>query len=94
VAPGEEPRFFDDIGCLATFVKAGRAPAGATAFVTDYRTRDWIRADRAVYARVPGLQTPMGSQLVAHADAATPTGTPVALSELFGPAGPPAGVAR
>ena len=35
VAPGELPRFFDDLGCLADYLKAGRAPAGATAFVAD-----------------------------------------------------------
>ena len=98
VAPGEVPRFFDDLGCLADFVKAARAPAEAIAFVADHRTRAWVRADRAVYARVPGLETPMGSHVVAHADAASRdqdgdarAGTPLPATELFGPAGPPAG---
>ena len=54
VAPGELPRFFDDLGCLADYLKAGKAPAGATAFVADHRTKAWVRADRAVYTRVPG----------------------------------------
>jgi copper chaperone NosL len=101
VAPGELPRFFDDLGCLAAFLEAGKAPAGATAFVADHRTRAWVRADRAVYARVPGLATPMGSALAAHADAASREvdpaargGTPVPARELFGPGGPPAGSAR
>src|SRR5512143_1808762 len=101
VAPGELPRFFDDLGCLADFLKAGRAPPGATAFVADHRTKVWVRADRAVYSRVPGLETPMGSHLVAHADAASraadadaQTGVLVTLSELFGPGGPPAGEVR
>ena len=101
VAPGELPRFFDDLGCLAGFVKAGKAPAGAVAFVADHRTKAWVRADRAVYTRVPGLETPMGSHVIAHADAASRDqdadasgGTPVALPELFGPAGPPAGEKR
>ena len=71
VAPGELPRFFDDLGCLADYLKAGKAPAGATAFVADHRTRAWVRADRAVYTRVPGLETPMGSHAIAHADAAS-----------------------
>jgi copper chaperone NosL len=100
-APGELPRFFDDIGCLATFLKAGKAPAQAVAYVADHRTKAWIRADRAVYARVSGLATPMGSQLVAHADAASReqdpdarVGTPVAPAELFGPGGPPVGSGR
>jgi copper chaperone NosL len=101
VAPGEEPRFFDDVGCLSAFLKAGRAPAGATAFVADHRTREWIRADRAVYTRVPGLETPMGSKLVAHADpssrdqdAAAHAGAPVSMAELFAAGEPPAGHPR
>jgi copper chaperone NosL len=92
VAPGEVPRFFDDLGCLADFLKAGKTPAGAVAFVADHRTKAWVRADRAVYTRVPGLETPMGSHVVAHADAASRDadpdargGSPVPASEMFGP---------
>jgi copper chaperone NosL len=101
VAPRELPRFFDDLGCLAGFLKAGKAPAGAVAFVADHRTRAWVRADRAIYTRVPGLETPMGSHVVAHADAVSRDqdadargGTPVPVSELFGPGGPPTGERR
>jgi copper chaperone NosL len=91
VAPGEEPRFFDDVGCLGDYLRAGRAPANAVVFVADHRTRAWVRADRALYSRVPGLETPMGSHVVAHADAASLAadpdardGTPVTAAELFG----------
>jgi len=101
VAPGELPRFFDDLGCLFSFVKGGRASAGAAAFVADHRTKQWVRADRAIYTRVPGLETPMSSHLLAHADAASRAqdqdargGTPVAAGELFGPTGPPSGAGR
>jgi copper chaperone NosL len=101
VAPGELPRFFDDLGCLADHLKAGKAPAGAVAFVADHRTRAWVRADRAVFTRVPGLETPMGSHLIAHADAASRDqdadargGTPVPATDLFGPGGPPGGDTR
>lgn len=101
VAPGELPRFFDDLGCLAAFLKAGKAPPGAAAFVADHRTKAWIRADRAVYTRVPGLATPMASRLMAHAepasrdkDADAAGGTPVTRQELFGPDGPPGERAR
>jgi len=94
VAPGELPRFFDDLGCLADFLKAGKAPAGAVAFVADHRTKAWVRADRAVYTRVPGLETPMGSHVIAHSDAASRdadpdarTGQPVSAAELFGAQG-------
>jgi copper chaperone NosL len=101
VAPGEVPRFFDDLGCLADYVKSGKAPGEATAFVADHRTKAWVRADRALYTRVPGLETPMGSHVIAHADATSReqdadarSGSPVAPSELFGSAGPPVGGAR
>ncbi len=101
VAPGELPRFFDDLGCLAGFVKGGKVPPGAVTFVADHRTREWVRADRAVYTRVPGLETPMGSHVIAHADAASRDqdpvargGSPVSVAELFGPSGPPTGEDR
>lgn len=99
VAPGELPRFFDDIGCLADWLMQQRAlPADAVAYVADHRTRAWVRADLATYTRVPGLETPMGSHVIAHADAASRDldpdageGAPVARAELFGAAGLPAG---
>ena len=101
VAPGEVPRFFDDLGCLADYLRAGKAPAGATAFVSDHRTKAWVRADRAVYTRVPGLETPMGSHVVAHVDAASRdqdpdarAGAPVSAAEVFGTGGLPVGDAK
>jgi copper chaperone NosL len=79
VAPGEEPLFFDDVGCLAAFVKAhADLPNGAVAYVSDHRTHAWVRADRAVYTRVSGLDTPMQSHLVAHADALSRQADPLA----------------
>lgn len=97
VAPNEEPRFFDDIGCLAAFLKGGGAPArGQIAFVADHRAKQWVRAASALYTRVPGLQTPMNSSLVAHADAASRDadasargGSPVSVADVFGPGGVP-----
>ncbi|HET9316349.1 MAG TPA: hypothetical protein VFQ51_12220 [Vicinamibacteria bacterium] len=101
VAPGELPRFFDDLGCLGGYLKAGRAPAHAAVFVADHRTRAWVRAQDAVVTRVPALATPMGSHLIAHADAASRDqdpaareGMPVAPSEAFGPGVTPGGNAR
>jgi copper chaperone NosL len=91
VAPGELSRFFDDLGCLAGFLKGRRAPAGAAVFVADHRTRAWIRAGDAVFTRVPRIATPMGSHLVAHASAASrdldpaaPGGTPIPAAEILG----------
>jgi copper chaperone NosL len=70
-APGEEPAFFDDIGCLRDFLR-GRAPgAGAVAYVADHRTGNWARAAGAVYDLCRSIDTPMGSHLIAHADASS-----------------------
>lgn len=99
VAPGEEPRFFDDLGCLRDHLRDARVPPGAVVYVADHRTRAWVPAAAAVYTRVAGLQTPMNSHLVAHADAASRDADPAAAkgaqvpaAELFGPSGPPGGV--
>ena len=95
VAPGEEPRFFDDIGCLRDFL-AGKAPGGGgTAYVADHRTKEWIPASSAVYTRA-AIATPMGSHWIAHASASSRDADPAArggadvpLREIFGPVGPP-----
>jgi copper chaperone NosL len=77
VAPGEEPRFFDDLGCLAAHLHEGPAlPSGAMVYVADHRTREWAPASSAVYTKVDGLATPMGSHVVAHASAASRDGDP------------------
>jgi copper chaperone NosL len=101
VAPGEVARFFDDLGCLAGYLRNTPRRPRLVAYVADHRTRAWVRADRAVYTRVPALETPMGSHVIAHANAASRDadehargGTPVAPAELFGPAGAPAGADR
>lgn len=72
VAPGDEPLAFDDIGCLGAFVRGGQAlPGDAVVFVADHRTREWVRADAAVFTRVPSLVTPMASHLIAHRNQAS-----------------------
>jgi len=96
VAPGEEPRIYDDIGCLVSDLVQHPAPGEAVAFVADHRTGDWIAAPDAIYTRVPELSTPMGSHIIAHmspasrdADAAARSGVPLSSTDVFGPAGPP-----
>lgn len=99
VAPREEPRFFDDLGCLRDWLKAHPdRPRGGVAYVADHRTGEWVRAAAAAYVRAPGVATPMGSQLVAHRDTASRVAdrsigpaTPLTAAELFGPSGPPDG---
>lgn len=98
-APGEEPRFFDDIGCLRDYLQGNpRLPRGSVAFVADHRTGEWVRASRARFTYRESLRTPMSSHLIAHAgsssrdgDPAAAGGRPVPAAELFGPEGPPDG---
>lgn len=98
-APGEEPRFFDDVGCLAGYLARRPAlPRGTVAFVADHRTREWVRAARATFTRREALETPMGSHVIAHASASSRDADPAAAggaaltaAQLFGPAGPPDG---
>lgn len=92
VVPGEEPQFFDDLGCLRDRLgRGGPTPAHAAVFVADHRTAEWIRAERAVYGRSATVDTPMGSRLVAHASAASraadtgvPDVVPVSAAEVLG----------
>jgi copper chaperone NosL len=99
VAPSEEPKLFDDIGCLGHYVRGSDPlPPGAIAWVADHRTKAWVRAGAATYTHVESLATPMGSHLLAHADAASRDADPAAkggaskiLAEIFGPGGPPGG---
>lgn len=78
LVPGELPRFFDDLGCLHGYL-TGTTPGadGGVVFVTDHRTRDWVRAETAVFTRVSSLSTPMGSHLVAHATPASRDSDPL-----------------
>jgi copper chaperone NosL len=70
--PGEDPRFFDDVGCLSDYLRAKPDLAeGARAYVADHRTKAWVDAATAVYTRVGAVEAPMRSHLVAHADAAS-----------------------
>ena len=101
VAAHEEPMFFDDLGCLRAFLEGKPAlPSSTLTYVSDHRTKVWLRAEDALYTRNDAIATPMGSHVIAHASAASRDadpdardGRPVALSEMF-PAGPPPGARR
>jgi copper chaperone NosL len=91
VAPGEEPRVYDDIGCLANDLRQRPAPAAARAFVADFSTGTLIPAAEAVYTRDESIATPMSSHVVAHAttaardaDGRIRSGTPVSAADVFG----------
>jgi len=90
VAPGEEPRFFDDLGCLRSYLATATLPWKAAVYVADHRTKTWVPLSQAVYARQPALETPMGSQLIAHAneasrasDGAARGATPLSAVDVF-----------
>ena len=97
VAPGEEAKFFDDIGCFADYLAQKKPlPKGALGYVADHQTKAWVRAEQALYTKVPALETPMASHIVAHSEAATRDadpaakgGLPLTLQEVYGPQGPP-----
>jgi copper chaperone NosL len=90
LVPDELPKFFDDLGCLHSYLTSTTpGPEAGVIFVTDYRTREWVRADTAAYSRAPAVATPMASHLVAHAttdsraaDGALTGTTPVPIDDV------------
>jgi len=62
VADGEEPRFYDDIGCLAA---DDWKPASRNARFVHVDGTRWAPAANAFYARPPHVATPMGYGVVA-----------------------------
>jgi len=98
VAPGEEPRFFDDIGCLVAYLKEHAVEKGARAYVADHASGSWIVANDAIYSRADGIATPMGSHLIAHADEgarardrSAANAARLTAREVFGASGAPGG---
>lgn len=83
-APGEEPRFFDDIACLRDYLRAAAPPDGAVIYVADHRTGAWVDARTAVFTDVPvtaeytTTSTPMASGLLAHANISSRDADPAA----------------
>jgi copper chaperone NosL len=63
----EEQAFkFDDIGCMANFVKGKKNTAKIVAyFVMDFDDRQWIKAESADYVRSSELATPMNGGIIA-----------------------------
>jgi len=60
------------------------------AYVADHRTSEWVPAAAAIFTSVAGLDTPMGSHVIAHAspssrdaDAAARAGTDIPPASLF-----------
>ena len=94
VSPDEEPRFFDEIGCLAEYLSRASSslPEDSVIYVADHRSGEWVEADHAIFTRT-AIATPMASGVIAHADAASRDadpaaqgGTPMAASDILGSA--------
>lgn len=65
VDPGGAVHYFDDIGCLAAWVRAQKPPDTIGLFVVDYGNGAWLDARSAFYVRSTLVQTPMSYGLVA-----------------------------
>lgn len=62
---------FDDIGCMANFVKSRKNATKTVAyFVMDFDERQWTRATDASYVRSSELNTPMNGGIIAFKDQA------------------------
>src|SRR6266496_3830753 len=60
---------FDDIGCMANFIKNKKDPAKTIArFVMDFNERQWIKAEDAFLVRSSELHTPMNGGIIAFKD--------------------------
>jgi copper chaperone NosL len=91
-APGAEPKYFDDAGCLRDWLKEPTEKEPWTAWVSDHRTKTFVAAATALYAKSPTVQTPMSSGILAWADAASRDAdaaaagaTPLEPREVLGP---------
>ena len=69
ITNNEEVFKFDDTGCLLRYQKAnGDKIKIAAIFVSDYETREWIKADEAFFVRSTSVKTPMSGGILAFAD--------------------------
>ena len=56
---------FDDIGCMANFVKSKKNSATTVAyFAMDFNERQWIKAEDAYFVRSSELTTPMNGEII------------------------------
>jgi copper chaperone NosL len=90
VGAGRDPVLFDELGCLRDYLAAAPLADDARVYVADHASGAWVAAASAVFTRT-GVQTPMGSGLLAHADAASRDrdpaargGTPVDAAAVIG----------
>jgi copper chaperone NosL len=97
VSPGEEPLFFDDLGCLGRYLRDHPKRRGSMVYVADHRTGKWVPAREAVYVLQPAASTPMGSHLLSYgsassrdSDPAAQGGRPMPIGDVLGESSPEA----
>jgi hypothetical protein len=64
VYPDAPPRFYDDLGCLATDPAADRS--GAQFYVQQAGGKGWVRVQDITFASPPGTHTPQGYNYLAY----------------------------
>ena len=85
---------FDNAACMARFVREhGLQSRVAAYYIADYRTRAWLDARRASYAKSAEIPSPMASGIAAFSDeaeaqrfAAARRGQTIAFEALWTPA--------
>jgi nitrous oxide reductase accessory protein NosL len=80
VTDGEDAAFFDDLSCLAGYLREHGAPGHSLSgvYVADHRTAEWVPAARATFVRVSTLTGAMGSHVLAYASSESRDGDPAA----------------
>jgi copper chaperone NosL len=77
VSAGAEPIVFDELGCMREYLREHTPGAGATIFVADHRTAEWVDASEAIFTQT-SQHTPMASGLLAHANLSSRDADPAA----------------
>ena len=68
-SPGQEPRVFDDIGCMLEALRRETASA-KNVWVQDAGGAGWIDAGSATFVESAKVRTPMGGGVLAYTNAA------------------------
>lgn len=67
-APGNNPRVFDDIGCMLDALRHETA-SPIDVWLQDAGGAGWLAADAAIFVASAGMRTPMSGGVLAYADA-------------------------
>lgn len=74
---------FDDIKCMLRYQERSEDKQKlAATFVTDYVSKEWIKAEDAFYVRSETIKTPMGGGIIAYRDKGQIQGESVRFADL------------